>query len=75
MTYIGTRPALNTGARQTETNFLDFTGDLYGKTLHTEFVQRLRPDSDFASVDDLVAQLHLDEVAARVVLSDYALTQ
>ena len=70
MTYIGTRPALNTGARQIETNILDFSGDLYGKTIHTDFVARLRPDSDFPSVEALVEQLRLDEIAARNVLAD-----
>lgn len=69
MTYIGTRPALNTGARQIETHLLDFSGDLYGKTLHTDFVRRLRPDSDFPSVDALIAQLKRDEIATRVVLA------
>jgi riboflavin kinase/FMN adenylyltransferase len=69
MTYIGTRPALNTGARQIETNILDFADDLYGRTIHTDFIARLRPDSDFSSVDALVQQLRLDEIAARAVLA------
>jgi riboflavin kinase/FMN adenylyltransferase len=72
MTYIGTRPALNTGARQIETNILDFNGDLYGLTLHCDFIRRLRPDATFDSVDDLVAQLRRDEVDARNVLEGYA---
>ncbi len=69
MTYIGTRPALNTGARQIETHILDFSGDLYGLVLHTDFIERLRPDSDFPSVEELVAQLQRDEIAAREVLN------
>ncbi|HYJ13157.1 MAG TPA: riboflavin biosynthesis protein RibF [Thermomicrobiales bacterium] len=69
MTYIGTRPALNTGARQIETNILDFSGDLYGRTIHTDFIARLRPDSDFSSVEGLVKQLRLDEIATRKVLA------
>lgn len=69
MTYVGTRPALNTGARQIETHLLDFGADLYGQELHTEFVERLRSDSDFSSVDDLVAQLRRDEVHTREVLA------
>ncbi len=69
MTYIGTRPALNTGDRQIETHVLDFSRDLYGQILHTDFILRLRPDSDFSSVDDLVAQLKLDEQHARESLA------
>lgn len=69
MTYIGTRPALNTGSRQIETHILDFDGDLYDRLLHTEFIERIRPDSDFPSVDDLVAQLRRDERDAREILT------
>jgi len=69
MTYIGTRPALNTGERQIETHVLDFDGDLYGQILHTGFIRRLRPDSDFPSVEDLVAQLKVDEQDARRTLA------
>ena len=69
MTYIGTRPALNTGRRAIETHLLDFDGDLYGQILSVEFVSRLRADADFPSVDDLVAQLHRDEAETRTVLS------
>lgn len=70
MTYIGTRPALNTGARLIETHILDFSGDLYDEILHTDFVCRLRPDANFESVEELIAQLNLDELDTRRVLSD-----
>lgn len=71
MTYIGTRPALNTGERLIETNILDFTGDLYGQTLHCDFLKRLRPDATFDSLEALVAQLKRDEMDARSVLDRY----
>lgn len=71
MTYIGTRPALNTGDRLIETNILDFTGDLYGQVLHCDFLRRLRPDATFDSVDALVGQLRNDETDARSVLASY----
>ncbi len=71
MTYIGTRPALNTGDRLIETNILDFDGDLYGLNLRCDFLKRLRPDATFDSVDALVAQLGRDEGEARNVLASY----
>lgn len=71
MTYIGTRPALNTGERLIETNILDFSGDLYGQIIHCDFLRRLRPDATFDSVDVLVKQLKSDEIAARLVLASY----
>ena len=69
MTYIGTRPAVNTGDRMIETHLFDFDGDLYGQTLETEFVCRLRPDAYFPSVDALKAQLARDEKHAREQLA------
>lgn len=68
MTYIGTRPAVNTGERMIETHLLDFEGDLYGSQLTTSFVTHLRPDSDFPGVDELVQQLARDEGATRTIL-------
>lgn len=69
VTYIGTRPALNSGERLIETHILDFDGDLYGQQLRTDFVRRLRPDATFDSLNDLIAQLRSDEAHARQVLT------
>jgi len=70
MTYIGTRPALNTGQRVIETHLFDFSGDLYGELLVTEFVRHLRPDANFPNVEGLIAQLGKDEEMARQALAD-----
>lgn len=69
MTYIGTRPALNTGRRAIETHLFDFDGDLYGQVLRVDVVKRLRADADFPSVDELIAQLQRDEAETRAVLA------
>ena len=69
VTYIGTRPALNSGERLIETHILDFEGDLYGQQLQTDFVKMLRPDATFDSVDALIGQLKKDEEKARAVLA------
>jgi riboflavin kinase/FMN adenylyltransferase len=37
--------------------------------LDVDFVERLRGEERFESVDDLVAQMHRDTVAARLILS------
>lgn len=72
VTYIGTRPALNSGERLIETHILDFDGDLYGRQLQTDFLERLRPDATFDSVDSLITQLKKDEAQARKVLANRA---
>ncbi len=72
MTYVGTRPTVNTGARLVETHLLDFEGDLYGRLLHVDLLERLREDATFESLDALVAQLGRDEVAARKYFAERA---
>lgn len=69
MTYIGMRPALNTGSRLIETHLLDFAGDLYGMNLATDILERLRPDATFNGVDELVRQLQDDERNTRRILA------
>jgi riboflavin kinase/FMN adenylyltransferase len=70
MTYVGTRPSVNSGARQIETNVLDFDGDLYGQVIRVELMQRLRPDAYFPTVEALVAQLRQDEIATRAFFAE-----
>jgi riboflavin kinase/FMN adenylyltransferase len=69
MTYIGTRPALNTGNRLIETHLLDFSGNLYGMNLATDILERIRPDATFSGVDALIRQLQEDERITRSILS------
>jgi riboflavin kinase/FMN adenylyltransferase len=69
MTYIGTRPAINTGQRVIETHLLDFDDDLYGRVIEVDVLQRIRGDADFSSVDEVIAQLRRDEATTREVLA------
>lgn len=72
MTYVGTRPTINSGVRQIETHFLDFTGDLYGQTIEVSMLQKLRDDQQFPNLDAMIAQLAIDEVRTRQYLDDIA---
>lgn len=69
MTYIGTRPAINTGQRVIETHLFDFNEDLYGQILKVDVLRRIRGDANFSSVDEVIAQLRRDEAATREVLA------
>lgn len=51
-----------------EAYLLDFSGDLYGQAVAVQFVERLRGEQRFESVDDLVAQMHRDCDRAREIL-------
>lgn len=48
-----------------EAYLLDFSGDLYGIDLRVGFVQRLRNELTFDSVEELIAQMKEDVEAAR----------
>jgi len=58
---VGVRPTFGTGrALLVEVFVLDRDLDLYGRTLKVEFLQRLRGERRFDSVDALVEQMHRD---------------
>lgn len=69
---IGLRPTFNTGdiLPHVEAHLLDYAGDLYGQTLTLEFVERLRDEQKFPSVDALVTQIRTDITTARGLLKE-----
>jgi riboflavin kinase/FMN adenylyltransferase len=69
--YLGTRPTVDNGRPLLEVFLLDFTGDLYGKTIGIELIAHLRDDRAFDGLDALKAQMAEDVVAARRVLADF----
>lgn len=67
MTHIGTRPTLDTSDIRLEVYVLDFSGDLYGKSLCFEFMRKIRSITKFANLDELKVQLKKDENSWREV--------
>ena len=67
--YVGRRPAVGGVQLVLEVHLLDFTGDLYGRQLKVEFLERLREDRHFDSLDALRAQMQEDVQAARTRLA------
>ncbi|MBD5204843.1 MAG: riboflavin biosynthesis protein RibF [Bacteroidales bacterium] len=66
---IGNAPTLSDGSTLTvEAHLLDFSGDLYGRTLQIEFGPRIREERHFASADDLKNRINLDIARARKLL-------
>jgi riboflavin kinase / FMN adenylyltransferase len=58
---VGVRPTFETGrGLLVEAHLIGFEGDLYGETLRIAFIERLRGEKRFESVDDLVAQMNRD---------------
>ena len=66
--YLGTRPTFDDGQPVLEVFVLDFGGDLYGKNVAVEFVDFIRPDRKFDSVEALVGQMDVDVARVRAIL-------
>jgi riboflavin kinase/FMN adenylyltransferase len=63
---VGVRPTFETGRGVLiETYVIDEDIDLYGKPLRVAFIARLRGEKRFASVEELIAQMHRDVEQAR----------
>lgn len=67
---LGHRPTFYTDQAYLllEAYLLDFSGDLYGQSASVGFVERIRSEERFESVDALVEAMHGDVEAARRVL-------
>lgn len=62
MAYIGKRPTIiPDGEQRIEVHILDFSNDIYGKTLRMEFVKFLREDEIFSNLSELKGQLFIDK--------------
>jgi len=68
---VGVRPTFETGrGLLVEAHLIGFDGDLYGETLRIAFLDRLRGERRFESVDALVEQMNRDvEDAKRIAES------
>jgi riboflavin kinase/FMN adenylyltransferase len=65
---VGVRPTFDTGrGLLVEAHLIGFSGDLYGQTLRIAFLERLRGEKAFDSVDELVEQMNADLVEAEKV--------
>ncbi len=65
---IGFNPTFGTERISLEVHILDFSADLYGEMLRVYFVERLRDEQVFASVDQLVLAIREDICRAREIL-------
>ncbi len=69
--YFGDRPTFNTNRTFLEVYLLDQDIDLYGRMLMVSFIDLIRGDKTFRSVEELVAQMKQDCAAVRQVLADF----
>jgi riboflavin kinase/FMN adenylyltransferase len=65
---LGTRPTVDGNEPLLEAHLFDYDGDLYGREIEVEFVEKLREEERFDSLDALVEQMRRDAAAARAIL-------
>ena len=68
---VGVRPTFETGrGLLVEAHLIGFDGDIYGQQLRIAFLERLRGEKRFDSVDELVVQMNRDVEDAKRVAED-----
>lgn len=66
---IGVRPTVTGNTRSLlEVHLFDFAGDVYGRHVDVEFVERIRDEKKFDSFEQLRAQIERDSSVARSIL-------
>ncbi len=61
ITNIGKNPTFKDSDQVTiETNIFNFDSDIYGESMHIEFIERVRDEKRFPTVTDLVEQIKQD---------------
>lgn len=62
MANIGVRPTFTDDTQPTlEVHFLDLNEDLYGRVLDVQFIDKIRDERRFASLEEFLGQLQLDK--------------
>jgi riboflavin kinase/FMN adenylyltransferase len=69
---VGTNPTFGVEPLHAEAHLLDFDGDLRGKDLTLEFLERLRDEQRFDSIDELIGRIDDDVARTRRVLAGLA---
>lgn len=63
---VGPNPTFGENARKLEVHVIGFRGDLYGRSLAVDFIERLRETRPFKDITELVEQLRRDIDQARL---------
>lgn len=66
ITFIGVAETFNERILQAETFILDFKGDLYGKLIQVELIEKIRESKKFENEKELIDTMKEDERITRV---------
>ncbi|GAB4199996.1 MAG: bifunctional riboflavin kinase/FAD synthetase [Wenzhouxiangellaceae bacterium] len=65
---LGTRPTVGGVEPLVEVHLFDYQGNLYGRRVQVQLIEKLRDEAHFPSIDDMVEQMHRDAAQARRIL-------
>ena len=72
VTNIGNRPTVeDNGRKNIETHIIDFNGNCYEKSVKIEFIERIRDEMKFGSIEELKSQVQADILTAIKLLNNY----
>lgn len=70
MMNVGTNPTTDTDEKlKLEVNIFNFDKDIYGREIKVEFMERLRDEIKFNSIEELVAAIKNDEINCKRILN------
>lgn len=75
VTNIGVNPTFSDASLSMETHILDWDADIYGQQLSVHFVERLRGEKRFNSLEELSAAITADVALARGILAPWSAGQ
>lgn len=67
VTNVGVKPTIGADRANVETTLLHFDGNLYGKQITVYFLEFLRPEQRFDSLEELKAQMSRDKAKAEKI--------
>ena len=71
MMNIGTNPTVKGSQHSIEVHLFDFDSDIYDETIKIEFLERLRDEHKFESLELLKQQLNKDRVNSKKILNNH----
>ena len=71
MMNVGKRPTVSGKETQIETYFFDFDGELYGKKLNINLLEKIRNEQKYDSLESLCKQLSIDQKSCRKLIPNY----
>ncbi len=62
---IGKNPTFDAENRTVEAHIIDYNSDIYGENIKVEFLEKIRDEIKFSSVEDLILQISKDVALAK----------